>query len=55
MILDHLLKKEGLLPSIKQLIAQINDNKELIKKEIMQSKTTNLEIIMNSLLKEAVA
>lgn len=54
-ILDNLLKKEGLLPSINKLITLINENRELIKKEILQSKTTNLEVIINSLEKEAVA
>jgi len=54
-IFNNLLKKEGLLPSIKKLITLVNENKDLIKKEMMQSKTTNLEVIIQSLEKEAVA
>jgi len=48
-----LSKKEGLLPSINRLVNLILENMELIKKEILQSKTTNLEAMINFVVKEA--
>ncbi len=53
LIMDNLNKKEGLLPSIKRLVELINQNMELIKKEILNNKTTNLEVMINSLLRES--
>lgn len=49
-IMDNLMKKEGLLPSIKKLLDLIIENMELIKKEILTNKTTNLETMINSVL-----
>ncbi len=47
-IVDNLVKKEGLLPSIRELLDLIISNMELIKKEILTNKTTNLEMLINS-------
>ena len=52
-IIDNLEKKEGLLPSIQKLIDLIKDNMDLIKGEILDNKTTNLEVMINSFLSEA--
>ena len=52
-IIDNLEKKEGLLPSIQKLIHLIKDNMDLIKGEILDNKTTNLEVMINSFLGEA--
>lgn len=48
-IVDNLVKKEGLLPSVRELLDLIVSNMELIKKEILTNKTTNLEMLINSL------
>lgn len=53
-IIDNLEKKEGLLPSIKELLKLMKENMELIKKEILESKTTNIEVMINLVSKEAV-
>lgn len=54
-IIDNLEKKKGLVPSIQKLIDLINENMELIKNEILDNKTTNLEVMINSFLSESNA
>lgn len=49
-IVDNLEKKEILVPKMQELLDLISSNKELIKKELLTNKSSNLEILINSLL-----
>lgn len=47
-IVDQLEKKEKLLPRMQELLNSISNNMELIKKELLVNKSSNLETIINS-------
>ena len=47
-IVDNLEKKEKLLPRMKELLDSIINNMELIKRDILVNKSSNLEGIIDS-------
>lgn len=51
-IIDSLDKKQGLLPTMKELVSDIKDNMEIIKQEIMKNKSQCLEGMINDVLVE---
>ena len=52
LIINSLEEKEHLLPSVKKLLDLIVGNLELIKKELLTNKCSNLDNIINFMLKE---
>lgn len=52
-IVDSLDKRQGLLPTMKNLINEIKENMDIIKKEIMKNKSKYLECMINDVLVEA--
>lgn len=52
-IIGSLEKKERLLPNMENLLNEIKNNMDLIKKEIMKNKSNYLEGIINNMLIEA--
>ncbi|MBO5138529.1 MAG: hypothetical protein J6B89_02700 [Bacilli bacterium] len=49
-IVDNLEKKDILVPKMQELLDLISRNKDLITKELLKNKSSNLEILINSLL-----
>lgn len=49
-IVDNLEKKETLVPRMQELLGLISTNKDLIKKELLKNKSSNLEVLINSLI-----
>ena len=52
-IIDSLNKKTGLLPKMQELVNNIKDNMDIIKKEIMKNKSKYLDEIINDVLVES--
>ena len=53
LIMENLSHKK-LLPTMKRLINLINENEDIIKNDFFMSKTSNLENIINNLIKETI-
>lgn len=51
-IIDNLDKKQGLVPTMKELVHEVKNNMDIIKKEIMKNKSKYLEAIINDILVE---
>ena len=53
-IVESLEKKDGLVPSMRQLLDKIIDNMEVIKHDLMQNKFSILDNMINSSLEEVI-